>query len=125
MLRQGQGARRYLLAGPAVEMVELAGLLGELTGRRLPQRTAPEWLLRAGSRLLDRVQRLVPVRLPISAEAVASTLGIGADVAVDDTAARQELGIERRELRQTLADTVRWLAEQGQITARQVGALAG
>jgi hypothetical protein len=91
VLRQGQGARRYLLAGPAVEMVELAGLLGELTGRRLPQRTAPEWLLRAGSRLLDRVQRLVPVRLPISAEAVASTLGIGADVAVDDAAARQEL----------------------------------
>jgi dihydroflavonol-4-reductase len=125
VLRPGQGARRYLLAGPAVEMVELAGLLGELTGRRLPQRTAPEWLLRAGSRLLDRVQRLVPVRLPISAEAVASTLGIGADVAVDDAAARQELGIERRELRQTLADTVRWLAEQGQITARQVGALAG
>jgi dihydroflavonol-4-reductase len=125
VLRPGQGARRYLLAGPAVEMVELAGLLGELTGRRLPQRTAPEWLLRAGSRLLNRVQRLVPVRLPISAEAVASTLGIGADVAVDDTAARQELGVERRELRQTLADTVRWLAEQGQITARQAGALAG
>jgi dihydroflavonol-4-reductase len=106
-------------------MVELAGLLGELTGRRLPQRTAPEWLLRAGSRLLDRVQRPVPVRLPISAEAVASTLGVGADVAVDDRAARQELGIERRELRQTLADTVRWLAEQGQLTARQAGALAG
>jgi dihydroflavonol-4-reductase len=46
VLRPGRGARRYLLAGPAVEMVDLAALLGELTGRRLPQTTAPEWLLR-------------------------------------------------------------------------------
>jgi hypothetical protein len=34
-------------------------------------------------------------------------------------------GVERRELRQTLADTVRWLAEQGHVTAQQAGTLAG
>jgi hypothetical protein len=65
------------------------------------------------------------VRLPVSAEAVAATLSIGADVVVDDTATRQELAIRRRGLRQTLADTVRWLAQQGHLTARQAGALAG
>jgi nucleoside-diphosphate-sugar epimerase len=125
VLRPGRGARRYLLAGPAVALVDLAGLLGELTGRRLPQTTAPHWLLRPASRLADRAQRLVPVRLPVSAEAVAATLSTGADVVVDDTATRQELDIQRRELRQTLADTVRWLAQQGHLTARQAGALAG
>jgi hypothetical protein len=79
----------------------------------------------AASRLVDRVQGLLPVRLPFSAEAVAATLSTGADVQVDDTATRQELAIGRRELRQTLADTVRWLAAQGHLTARQAGALAG
>ena len=42
VLRPGRGARRYLLGGPAVEVAEVAALLGELTGRRLrngPPRT--------------------------------------------------------------------------------------
>jgi dihydroflavonol-4-reductase len=125
VLRPGRGARRYLLASPAVELVDLVGWCGKLTGRRLPQTTSPDWLLRPASRLVDRAQRLVPVRLPVSAEAVAVTLSVGADVEVDDTAARQELAVQRRDLRQTLADTVRWLAEQGHLTARQAGALAG
>ena len=34
VLRPGRGARRYLLGGPAVEVAEVAALLGELTGRR-------------------------------------------------------------------------------------------
>jgi len=125
VLRPGQGARRYLLAGPAVELVDLVGVLGELTGRRLPQTTAPDWLLRPASRLVDRAQRLLPVRLPVSAEAVAATLSIGTDVEVDDTATRQELAIGRRDLRQTLTDTVRWLAQHEHLTVRQAGALAG
>jgi hypothetical protein len=50
---------------------------------------------------------------------------MSADVQVDDISARQELAIERRDLRQTLADTVGWLAAHGHLTARQAGALAG
>jgi nucleoside-diphosphate-sugar epimerase len=125
VLRPGRGARRYLLGGPAVEVAEVAALLGELTGRRLPQRTAPDWVLQRSSRLADRAQRLLPVRLPASAEQAALPLSIPAGVVVDDSATRQELAVERRELRETLADTVRWLAARGLVTARQAGALAG
>ena len=32
-LRPGLGARRYLLGGPAVEIADVAAMLGELTGR--------------------------------------------------------------------------------------------
>jgi dihydroflavonol-4-reductase len=125
VLHPGRGARRYLLGGPTVEIAEIAALLGELTGRRLPQRTAPDWVLQRSSRLADRAQRLLPVRLPVSAEQAALPFSIPAGVVVDDTATRQELAIERRELRETLADTVRWLAARGLVTARQAGALAG
>ena len=124
-LRPGRGARRYLLGGPALEIADVAALLGELTGRRLPHRTAPDWVLQGGSRLADLAQRLVPVRLPVSAEQVALPISVRAGVVVDDTATRQELAVERRELRETLADTVRWLAARGLVTARQAGALAG
>jgi len=122
--RPGRGARRYLLGGPAVEVAEVAALLGELTGRRLRQRTAPDWVIRQSGHLADRAQRLLPVRLPVSAEQAALPLSIPAGVVVDDSATRQELAIERRELRETLADTVRWLAARGLVTARQAGALA-
>jgi nucleoside-diphosphate-sugar epimerase len=125
VLRPGRGARCYLLGGPAVEITDVAALLGELTGRRLPQRTAPDWVLQHSGRLADRVQRLLPVRLPASAEQAALPLSIPAGVVVDDSATRQELAIERRELRETLADTVRWLAARDLVTARQAGALAG
>jgi nucleoside-diphosphate-sugar epimerase len=125
VLRPGRGARRYLLGGPAVPMTEVAALLSELTGRRLPHRTAPDWALQRGGRLADRAQRLLPVRLPVSAEQVALPLSIPAGTVVDDSATRQELAIERRELRETLADTVRWLAARGLVTARQAGARAG
>jgi dihydroflavonol-4-reductase len=125
VLRPGRGARRYLLGGPVVQVTEVAALAGELTGRRLARATAPDWLLGPAGRLADRTQRLVPVRLPVSAELAALAISVPAGVVVDDTAARQELGAGRRELRQTLADTVRWLAARGHVTARQAGSLAG
>jgi nucleoside-diphosphate-sugar epimerase len=125
VLRPGLGARRYLLGSPAVEVTEVSALLGELTGRRLRQQTAPDWMVQQSGRLADRAQRLLPVRLPVSAEQAALPLSIPAGVVVDDSATRQELAVERRELRETLADTVRWLAARGLITARQAGALAG
>lgn len=108
-----------------MEITEVAAVLGELTGRQLPQRTAPDWMLQRAGRLADRAQRLVPARLPISAGQVALPFSTPAGVAVDDTATRHELAVERRDLRQTLADTVRWLAARGHLTARQAGSVAG
>ena len=75
--------------------------------------------------MADRAQRLLPMRLPVSAEQAVLPLSIPADAVVDDSVTRQELAVERRELRETLADTVRWLAARGLVTARQAGALAG
>jgi hypothetical protein len=42
----------------------------------------------------------------------------------DDAATRTELALEPRPLRDTLADTVRWLVEVGRITPREAGRLA-
>ena len=42
----------------------------------------------------------------------------------DDTRTRTELGVVPRDLQVTLADSVRWLFEQGHISRRQAGQLA-
>jgi dihydroflavonol-4-reductase len=69
----------------------------------------------------DLLQRLVPVRLPV-------TLG-GAYVAwcaarSDDSRASAELGFSVRPLAETVAETVRWIARRGRISPAQAGALA-
>ena len=48
-------------------------------------------------------------------------LSIPVGAVVDDSPARQELAIEHRELGEALADTVRWLAARGLVTAPRVG----
>ena len=61
----------------------------------------------------------------IARSATSGQHNLPAGLVVDDTATRHELAVERRDLRETLADTVRWLAARGLITARQAGSLAG
>ena len=97
----------------------MAALLGELTGRRLPQRTAPDWVLQQAAAWPTARSALIPARLPVSAEQVELPINIPAGLVVDDTATRHELAVERRELRETLADTVRWLAARGLVTAHR------
>jgi hypothetical protein len=88
-----------------VEIAHLAALLGELTGRRLPQRTAPDWVLQPRRPPGRPRAAREPVRLPVSAEQVDLPFSTPAGVVVDDTATRHELAVGRRELRETLADT--------------------
>lgn len=42
----------------------------------------------------------------------------------DDSRTRTELGVAPRDIQVTLADSVRWLFEQGHISRRQAGQLA-
>jgi dihydroflavonol-4-reductase len=42
----------------------------------------------------------------------------------NDSKTRSELGLEPRPLRETLADTVRWLVEVGRVSPHEAGRLA-
>jgi hypothetical protein len=43
----------------------------------------------------------------------------------DDSNTRSEFGLEPRPLRETFADTIRWLVDVGRLTHREAGRLAG
>jgi dihydroflavonol-4-reductase len=112
VMEPGRGARRYMITGHYVAMPDLIAAVQEITGRRSRIVTMPASLALAAGRTADLMQRLMPGRLPFSYEAVwISAL----QPRCDDSRTASELGITPRDLRVTLADTLRWLADQGHL----------
>jgi hypothetical protein len=89
-------------------------MLQQITGRHSRIVAVPAGLTLAAGRVADLVQRLMPGRLPFSHEGIwiAALQPHG-----DDSRTASELGITRRDLRETLTDTVRWLTDQGHLPA--------
>jgi dihydroflavonol-4-reductase len=112
VMQPGRGPRSYMVTG---------GTLGDLTGRRIRFLTFPAWFLAAFGRTADLVQRRLRTRLPWSGESIWI---VNCDARCDDSKTRDELQLEPRPLRETFADTVRWLVETGHLTPRQAGRLA-
>jgi dihydroflavonol-4-reductase len=121
VMTPGQGPRSYMVAGHYVSLPDLIRTLAELTGRRIRFATLPAWFLAGFGRAADLVQRRVRTRLPWDAEGI---WVMNCAARCDDSKTRSEFGLEPRPLRETLADTVRWLVEAGQLTPREAGRLA-
>jgi dihydroflavonol-4-reductase len=121
VMQPGRGPRSYLVTGHYLTMPAIIGTLGDLTGRRVRFVTLPAGFLAAFGRAADLVQRRLLTRLPWSAESIWI---VNCDARCDDSKTRDELQVEPRPLRETFADTVRWLAESGHLTPRQAGRLA-
>ena len=121
MLEARQGPRRYLLGGIHVSLAGLVDLVAEITGRTIRRWVLPPSALRPGVRLAGRLQRHLPVRLPLSEEGFDTVVR---NARTDDGAAARDLGFSPRELNHTLADTCRWAYRRGWISRRRVGRLA-
>ena len=121
MLEPNKGPRRFVTAGTHVTTREAIDGLAEATGRRLRIGSIPAGLVHAGGVVADVVQRALPVKLPFGYEAATILTN---DTRCDDADTWKELGLTPRPLKETIADTVRWMAEQGLITRKQAGRLA-
>jgi nucleoside-diphosphate-sugar epimerase len=121
VLEPGRGPRRYLASGTFVRPADLVAGFAAVTGRRLPTITMPARMLLPVARVVQLVQHVTPVHIPVEFEAIYFCRCASR---CDDTKTRQELGVVPRDLLVTLADSVRWLVEQGHITAREAGMLA-
>jgi dihydroflavonol-4-reductase len=120
VMRPGLGPRSYLVTGHYVSMKGIQRTLADLTGRSLPSVTLPGWILAGVGRVADWAQRRVRVRLPLTYEGI---WVLNCRARCDDLRTRSELGVEPRDIRETFADTVRWLASVGRLTPRQAGRL--
>ena len=120
LVEQTEGPGRYLVAGRFFRWAELADELDELTGLRVRRLPAPGPLLRMGGIVGDFVKRFWPFDFPLTREAT--------DFAtrwrpVDDSATTDGLGLKYRDVRETLAETLRWMVGAGHLEPSAVGRL--
>jgi len=125
-LEPGRGPRRYLIAGEPIELRDMVRLVASLTGRFMPILPAPTPVLRATGRIADAIAERTGRTMPVSKETVEFMI-VGIEhphVGYDQEAVHAEFGVPSRTLVDTTADTLRWLAEAGHLSRREIGRLA-
>jgi nucleoside-diphosphate-sugar epimerase len=102
-----------MITGHYIALKDLTAMLHEITGHPGRITVIPAGPAQAIGRMADLIQHIVPGRIPPGHEG----MWIAAlQPHCDDSRTIKELGITPRDLRETLADTVRWLAAQGHIS---------
>ena len=109
---QAPAGASYLLSGHWVSMCDIAGMVAEITGVKNNKFTCPLWLARVGAPVIQGVSRLSgkrPLYTSVSLKALRSNRHISHEKAA------RELGYQPRPFRETLEDTLRWFAANGQL----------
>lgn len=106
---RGSGGERYLLGGPSASFLKVFGIIGELTGRKVPSRPFPAFALRAWARLLDLRSRITGKEPSITPAAVAI---VSANETCDAAKAREELGYREIPVRTMFEDCWNWLESE-------------
>jgi nucleoside-diphosphate-sugar epimerase len=120
VMEPGRGPRSYLVTGHYISIKDIQRNLGDLTGRHLRSITLPRGFLAGFGHVTDWFQRRVTTRLPWTFEGI---WVLNCRAHCDDSRSREELGVEPRAIRETFADTVRWLVSVGRLTPKQAGRL--
>jgi dihydroflavonol-4-reductase len=103
---------RYLLSGHWVSMRDIAAGVAEITSVPVPGFVCPLWLARVGTPIIKCISRFSgkrPLYTAVSLRALKSNRNISHEKAT------RELGYNPRPFRETLADTLRWFEENGQL----------
>jgi dihydroflavonol-4-reductase len=103
LLEPGRGPRRYMVGGHRVAAADLAKMLGETGKTPMVAVPVPDTFLRVAGSLLDLVGPYLPFENPITAAGMQYYTQMPQS---DDSPSETELGINYRDPRETLADTI-------------------
>jgi dihydroflavonol-4-reductase len=107
----GKLGERYILSGENLTVLELFSMLARLVGRRPPQLEVGQHTLGAlgwAAEMLARLRGKPPLVTRARARSLVGRYGF-----YDASKARRELGYTSRPARETLADAVQWVRQQG------------
>jgi len=121
VMEPGRGPRRYLCGGHYLTLDDVARIHRELTGRRFPVLPLPPELLLGVGRVVDVIMQVTPLDSVFTHEAMEY---LTKAMPTDDSAIRDDLGIELRDPRDTLGEAIVDLLRLGHLSARDVGLLA-
>lgn len=122
LMKPGLDVRRLIAPSRYVSTREFVEALRGVTGRSLPAVFLPAAAMLPVGRLAAWGQRMVPTHIPAEYGAI-YTCRVGKPVDISATEELLGCGPEY-DLRQSLADAVRWLYAKGLITRRMAGAAA-
>ena len=112
VIEKGHGPRRYVAPGQNVTVKQFVQAISFAAGRAIRAISVPPWSLRVPMRLVDTAQRMLPFRLPWNYQAV---YVFGLHYRSDDSLTRRSFDLAPRSLSETIADTIRWMAESGRL----------
>jgi dihydroflavonol-4-reductase len=124
VMEPDRGPRRYMVPSVMVEMREWLDSFARMTGRNFPTTMLPTRMVLAQTRLFDTVQRVAPFRIPLDYQGAYLVSRFHSWKDWDDFRTIEEFGIPKPDPDRVFEDTVRWLYEQGHVSAKQVGRIA-
>jgi nucleoside-diphosphate-sugar epimerase len=110
MVEAAPGPQRILASGHFLTWSELARMLEDAVGRELRTIRIPAPVLRGLGRVLDLARRVVPIELPLTAEAAAYVTRWDP---VPSSPALAQMGVTFRPVEESLSDAVRWMQQAG------------
>ncbi|MGK5551839.1 nitroreductase/quinone reductase family protein [Actinomadura kijaniata] len=117
----GRGGERWLLGGHHLTWPRYADLCDSLTGVPCRRLRVPGGVLLGAGTLLDAAKRVRPFDYPLTRDAAEFMVTL---VPTDDEPALAALDLTLRPVRETVADSLRWLAETGHLDPRRAGRMA-
>jgi nucleoside-diphosphate-sugar epimerase len=106
---------RFIASGHYISWREFGNLLEDIVDRKIPTLRLPGPVMRLMGSAVDLIGRVKPLDLPVTREGMEFATRW---VLCDDSKLRAELGMDYRPLRETLSETIHWLAEAGHIDAK-------
>ena len=117
----GHGPSAWIPPSTNVEAPELFARLRALTGRRLPVAFLPGSMMLPVMKAARVPMRLLPERVTLPFPTEGGSDLFAARNTADDSATLATFGLARRDLDDTLRDTVRWLVDAGHLSAKRAG----
>jgi len=118
LMQPGQGARRYMTLATNISVKEVVNKISSITGRYLPVIQVPGWILLGPMRILDKIQLLLPFRLPFSYQLIYVPY---LNNKVDDSLTKKDFNLVNWGIDKTITDTIRWMVNSGRISVRIAG----
>ncbi|MFI6511714.1 NAD-dependent epimerase/dehydratase family protein [Streptosporangium sp. NPDC050855] len=120
-LEPGRGPRRFMLGGHYLTWSQLADVCDEVTGSRCRRFRIHRAVLRGAAAVGDAMKLIKEIDYPLTRDAVEMMVTM---VRTYDTPTLEALGVGLRPVHETVADALRWLAQEGHLDAGRVGRLA-
>jgi nucleoside-diphosphate-sugar epimerase len=125
-LEPGRGPRRYVTGTEWHPLREVVDVVRDVTGRSIRVASLPTGVIEPAARLVDLLMRNTPLELPATGEDLRMMLsGVGGEPVLDQRPIKEDFDLPRIPFAESVADTVRWMADAGVISARHAGLAAG